>query len=301
MGRMVDDRSGEVSGASNRLPAGTEIEAPQPGPTSLTFVGRWEKLVSDTNWEKGRILCEWRTAMLAAGAAPYEYSDEAWSRYVGGITGQHVGRLRRVYQRFGATRTTYAGLYWSHFFAALDWDDAEMWLEGAVRNGWSVSRTRRARWETLGAVSAEATEEEVIAAELDEDFEPALQSAPGAAGTAGEPESGPAVPREGELTVPGPVAEHELLDAQTLEPASADGRATATERAPQVRPFAHLPDLPDDVADAFEAFKLAILTHKATGWQDVSRDDLLACLEALKELVLAATDLASPPGRRELA
>ena len=115
--------------------------------TSLPFVGRWNQLVSNTNWEKGRIIHQWREALRESGAPATEYSDDAWSRRVGGVTGQHVGRLRRVYQRFGLSYPDYAGLFWSHFQAAIEWDDAEMWLEGAVQNGWSVSQMRHA---TLG-------------------------------------------------------------------------------------------------------------------------------------------------------
>ena len=103
----------------------------------------------------------------------------AWSRLVGGVTGQHVGRLRRVYQRFGATFQQYRGLYWSHFHAALDWDDAEMWLEGAVGSSWSVAQMRDQRWETLGKLEADKPQTaDVVASETDEDFEPARTSQP---------------------------------------------------------------------------------------------------------------------------
>ncbi len=43
-----------------------------------------------------------------------------------------------------------------------------------------------------------------------------------------------------------------------------------------VRPFANLTELPDDLADAFEAFKLAVLHHKMDGWQEISREDVLS-------------------------
>ena len=39
--------------------------------------------------------------------------------------------------------------------------------------------------------------------------------------------------------------------------------------------------------DAFEAYKLCILRHKLAGWQDIARDDLLASLDALKQLACA--------------
>ena len=118
--------------------------------TANEYVGRWNRLVSTTNWEKGRIIFEWREALQQAGAPSSVYSDEAWSQQVGNVTPQHVGRLRRVYERFEKVHQQYRGLYWSHFQAALDWDDAEMYLEGAVQNDWSVSQMRNQRWEALG-------------------------------------------------------------------------------------------------------------------------------------------------------
>src|SRR5262249_50451140 len=67
----------------------------------------------------------------------------------------------------------------------------------------------------------------------------------------------------------------------------ADERGRSTDAGdvaePIIRPFAQLPTLPDDVADAFEAFKLCILRHKLAGWEEISRGDLLATLDALKE------------------
>ena len=124
--------------------AETELDA-----ASQPFVGQWNQLVSTTNWDKGRIIFDWREALIEAEAPAVEYSDEAWSRRVGNVTGQHVGRLRRVFQRFGTTANDYEGLFWSHFQAALDWEDAEMWLEGGVQNEWSVSQMRRQRWEKV--------------------------------------------------------------------------------------------------------------------------------------------------------
>lgn len=55
------------------------------------FVGQWNGLVSTTNWEKGRIISQWRAALIEAGAPSTEYSDEAWASRVGGVTAPHVG------------------------------------------------------------------------------------------------------------------------------------------------------------------------------------------------------------------
>ncbi len=146
--------------------------------TSEQFLGKWKRLVSTTNWEKGQIISQWRAALVDAGAGVSEYSDEVWSRQVGQVTPQHVGRLRRVFERFGDTRDSYAGLYWSHFQAALDWDDAEMWLEGAVQNSWSIADMRRTRSETLGTPADWQSTEDETGAELDEDGELAGETLP---------------------------------------------------------------------------------------------------------------------------
>ncbi|HEX5498011.1 MAG TPA: hypothetical protein VFX03_02250, partial [Thermomicrobiales bacterium] len=141
---------------------------------SQAFVGAWRGLISTTNWEKGRIIHEWREALKESGAPVQEYSDEAWSRRVGQVSGQHAGRLRRVYERFHDVRESYAGLYWSHFQAALDWSDAEMWLEGGVQSGWSVGEMRARRWEALGGVAnGQPHDAEAVDAEFDEDSDPA--------------------------------------------------------------------------------------------------------------------------------
>ncbi len=252
---------------------------------SLPFVGRWNQLVSDTNWEKGRIIFQWRDALIASDAPATEYSDEAWARRVGGVTGQHVGRLRRVYQRFGETHTDYRGLYWSHFQAAIDWDDAEMWLEGAVQSSWSVSQMRNQRWDAMGSLDEERpAAEDVVTNELDEDFEPALREAPQASRMddtsrvqLGPREEGPDFgdadePRRAASPAAGVSVYAEEVDASTVE---------------FVRPFEDLQDLPEDLAEAFESFKLAIIHHKLKDWQEVSREDVLSSLEALKQLALA--------------
>src|SRR5271165_1375018 len=93
-------------------------ENPAIETASSEYLGRWNRLVSTTNWEKGRIVAEWREALIEAAAPAAAYTDEAWSRRVGSVTPQHTGRLRRVYQRFASMREEYRGLYWSHFQAA---------------------------------------------------------------------------------------------------------------------------------------------------------------------------------------
>ncbi|MEM6330758.1 MAG: hypothetical protein AAF790_10960 [Planctomycetota bacterium] len=278
---------------------GVELE-PGAVEASTPFVGQWRTLVSTTNWEKGAIICRWRASLESTGAAATQFSDEAWAQLVGGVTSQHVGRLRRVHARFGAVYPEYDGLYWSHFQAACEWDDAEMWLEGALQNGWSVSQMRGQRWEVTGvgpAPAASGERDAAIASGMADVADPAPQGG-GGGGQAGHaaaddqdtPQSAnrrDQAPEEGsEGGAPlGAEASGEAGEPWGDPP---PGDSAATPAA--VRPFAELPELPEDLADAFEQFKLAILNHKLAGWAEVSRADLLGVLDSLKLLAQAPGD-----------
>jgi hypothetical protein len=252
------------------------ITPPWINDASAEYAGRWHRLVSTTNWEKGRIICSWRAALMEAGAAVFAYSDEAWSQIAGSISPQHVGRLRRVFERFGGVQQQYAGLYWSHFLSALDWPDAEMWLEGAVQSGWSAAAMRRKRWETIGATAETQTrEEDVVAAEFDED---------GDSDDAGLPEI------VGESTgLVQPVGDGLEIEQEKIHASESDdvaGSFADANPAP-VRPFENLAPLPPDLNEAFESFKLAILNHKLSDWREISRREVVAALDALKQLALS--------------
>lgn len=256
---------------------------------STEYVGRWNTLISTTNWEKGRIISEWRKTLADANASANAYSDEAWSRQVGGVTPQHTGRLRRVYERFGNVQQDYAGLYWSHFQVALDWEDAEMWLEGAVQNRWSVAGMCDQRWEALGAPpELQPKDSDIVLNEVDEDV----------------------VSVDREMALPNTATAHAGDDADSYfgeddadtDATSFDDHAAsdvdrsdsvqepAAEAPAPVRPFEALPTMPADMHEAFELFKLAILNHKVSGWQEIARDDVLCVLDALRQLATAPAE-----------
>jgi hypothetical protein len=259
----------------------SENVSPATSEASHPYIGRWNSLVSTTNWEKGRIISDWRETLKEAGAPVSAWSDEGWSRLVGGVTGQHAGRLRRVYQRFGASSSSFKGLYWSHFHAAVEWEDAEMWLEGAVQNGWSVASMQRERWSVLSPNEAPPAAEEAIAGELDEDFEPARSEPPHATSDddSGGVEAASANNDEPEAGV---VGEGDLKSSNDHEDAGDE-----QEKAAPIKPFENLGDLPPDMHDAFEMFKLSILRHKMNEWSEVSLDDVLKALDGLKTLATA--------------
>jgi len=254
---------------------------------STEYVGRWNRLVSTTNWEKGRIIAEWREALRASGAEAGEYSDEAWSRAVGNVTPQHVGRLRRVHERFGDVYEQYAGLYWSHFHAALDWPDAEMYLEGAVQCGWSVSQMRNQRWENLGRLPDHKPDDaDIVAAEWDEDIS-AADDAPPSTISESTGEVHDAGYRPDALDDESESAES---DAEELSLADSPDLPIDAPEAALVRPFEALPPLPADLNEAFDLFRLAILNHKVSGWREIARSDVLTVLESLKQLALAPAE-----------
>jgi len=248
--------------------------------TSTEFLGRWNRLVSTTNWEKGRIIAEWRQQLIESEAPAQTYSDEAWSRRVGSVSGQHAGRLRRVWDRFGKAYEKFEGLYWSHFQAALDWDDAEMYLEGVVQNGWSVAQMRAERREAMRALADnESNEQDGEDGEFDEDAplvdEADMDDSADGVESSDEPDgdddSGSEQLAVGE-DAPFDDSVESLEDPDSPEPAA------------PVRPFENLSPLPDDLNDAFEALKIAIVSHKLSEWQEVSRDNVLAHLDAVKVL-----------------
>ncbi len=268
-----------------------DIDDPKSLELSAEFIGRWSTLVSTTNWEKGRIIYEWREALMGSESPAVAYSDEAWSRRVGGVSAQHVGRLRRVYERFGSSYTSYAGAYWSHFLAALDWDDAELWLEGVAQSGWSVSQMRRTRWESMGGIpEQEPNDQDIspdgsISAVADEDYTP-LAEQEDLAGAKDGPRSVAEGPRpdgpdfgDEDDTSPSPQASAAADD--DVPPWEDEG----VSAEPSESPFARLPSLPVDMAEALEQFKLAIIRHRADGWRDVSQADTLQSLDALKAFV----------------
>ncbi len=247
---------------------------------SQLFIGKWNGLISTTNWEKGRIICAWRESLAESVAEPTEYSDEAWSQMVGGVTAQHVGRLRRTFARFGHVFAEYDRIYWSHFYAALDWDDAEMWLEGAVQSGWSVSKMRQQRWETLGQLpDQKPTASDIVDTELHEEAQ-SLELSEGKRNNDRDYIEGPVY--EGPDF--GDEDGNRLLNDRSSA-ATAESFEDATESvAPAVRLFESFTDLPEDVEEATNSFKIAIIRHKNTDWAEISKAEMVSVLDALKKL-----------------
>jgi hypothetical protein len=249
------------------------------------FVGRWQQLTSDTNWEKGRIIAQWRAALIADGTPSSQYSDESWATRVGYVTCQHVGRLRRVYDRFGETYVEYPKLFWTHFWAAIDWDDAELWLEGASKSRWSISKMCRMRAESMQLADGQtadtvvANETNRIESETDDGFE--SSNAPTQVIEDSQDQS--QEPFESSPLNEGP----DFGDddhGQSLEPVSQSDVVTemSGETIPAKSPFEGLGKLPLDIVEAVDPLKLCILRYRANDWNGFSKSQMLDLIEALK-------------------
>lgn len=62
---------------------------------------------------------------------------------------ESVNRAVAVFDRMGSVREKFPLLKWSHFRAAMNWDDSEHWLEMATENEWSKDKMRTERAESL--------------------------------------------------------------------------------------------------------------------------------------------------------
>lgn len=260
---------------------------------SQPYVGQWNQLISQTNWEKGRIISQWRVNLMDRGAPATEYSDEAWARRVGGVTAPHIGRLRRVFDRFAQQHETYPGLYWSHFLAALDWDDAELWLEGAMRSGWSISQMRDQRWQASGGDEQQRPKsEEIVAADTDEDVVMPAQGG----GSEKNFEDAPEGVSAGPVSEGPDFGEEDAADwdgnsgSAAGEAENEDENLSGEGSGSLIQPFAGLPELPPDLSEALEMFKLAILRHKAGKWSEVEPEVVVRALDGLKLLISARAE-----------
>jgi hypothetical protein len=155
---------------------------------------------------------------------------------------------------------------------------------------------RNQRWETLGRVPGEAPRaEDVVAGELDEDFEPARNHEPIPAAVSAEFGEIPVGPRpDGPDFGDEPHASGKTQRVGAGEDDWNDALGDGSPATERVRPFAALADLPDDVTEAFENLKLVILKHRREAWQALRRDDLIGALDALKLLALAPADEPAP-------
>jgi hypothetical protein len=72
------------------------LNSPVIEEVSSDFISSWNLLISMTNWEKGKLIHNWRTKLMENGLPRQVYSDESRAKRLGNVSSQHIGRLRRV-------------------------------------------------------------------------------------------------------------------------------------------------------------------------------------------------------------
>ena len=146
---------------------------------------------------------------------------------------------------------------------------------------------REMRWQAHGAVESQRpTSSQIVEVDLDEDITLPAQGGgrtksydddPSGVATGPRPE-GPDFGDEEPLTT---------FDGNKPAGPRANDDMASEPAKPTVTPFANLPELPPDLADAVETFKLAVLRHKTSGWDKVSAETVNRYLDALAILLMA--------------
>jgi hypothetical protein len=92
--------------------------------TETELIRRAQQALSQCNWEVGECAAIW-TRRFARGRTDADFA------VLVGLSPDQVYQRRRVWETFSDVRDNYPGLKWSHFYAALTWDDAAECLQWA--------------------------------------------------------------------------------------------------------------------------------------------------------------------------
>lgn len=106
------------------------------------LIAKWQRLVSDAAWAKGEVIATY-------AANDLHTRDGEFAHVVGGVTKDYLRVLRLVWDRFSDIRHNYPQLTWTHFYAALQWPDAHVWLRRADVAGLDPSEMSRTRLNEL--------------------------------------------------------------------------------------------------------------------------------------------------------
>ncbi|MEZ6056326.1 MAG: hypothetical protein R3C01_06435 [Planctomycetaceae bacterium] len=99
------------------------------------LIERAQRALSSCNWEIGECASKW-TQRHAKGRTDADFGSLI------GLSGDQVYQRRRVWEGFADVYENYAGLRWSHFYAALNWDDAAECLQWSSEMGATVAEMK---------------------------------------------------------------------------------------------------------------------------------------------------------------
>lgn len=127
--------------------------AVRPDETESALISRALSALSRCNWEVGECAAQW-TKRFARGRTDADFASLV------GLSPDQVYQRRRVWETFGDVCESYANLKWSHFYAALNWDDAAECLQWAQDVQAGVAEMRAWRRAQHGEDLSEASTDE---------------------------------------------------------------------------------------------------------------------------------------------
>lgn len=92
--------------------------------TEAQLIERAQRALTRCNWEIGECASKW-TQRYARGRTDADFGAQI------GLSSDQVYQRRRVWDTFSDVYEQYPALRWSHFYAALNWDDAPECLQWA--------------------------------------------------------------------------------------------------------------------------------------------------------------------------
>lgn len=119
------------------------------------LVSRAQEAVSHCRWVVGECAQKW-TERYARGRTDADFANLI------GLSADQVYQRRRVWETFAASRDDFKSLKWSHFYAALTWEDAVDSLRWAEETRSTVAEMRAWRRAQRGEdLSVDAVEEAI--------------------------------------------------------------------------------------------------------------------------------------------
>lgn len=250
--------------------------------TEEQLIERAQRALTRCNWEIGECAAKW-TQRYARGRTDADFGAQI------GLSSDQVYQRRRVWDTFSDVYEQYASLRWSHFYAALNWDDAPECLQWAADMQATVAEMKAWRRAQHGEdLTAPAEEEETVLPSV-ELLTPeagivrgldAVGVAPVARGEGGERAAPAAAGREG-VTVA--EAARESASEEAYAPFGKSARGEAAGKTSESSPPSAEHAL-KRIANALERCDAALTPEVLDSWNDAPVKVRQRILDAIDNL-----------------
>jgi hypothetical protein len=260
------------------------------------LISRAQDAVSHCRWVVGECAAQW-TKRYSRGRTDADFALSV------GLSPDQVFQRRRVWERFAKDREEYHKLKWSHFYSALNWDDAVECLLWAEENEATVAEMKAWRRARRGEDLNEPADDELFAAGavsfVPTELQPVLDPSGEAGGRNGGPRSsngaestndrlvGVARQMDGEGT--GDAYSPYRADAMTV-PSNGAGAGGATSAATSSEPVS-TEQLVRKMTSQFERFAKIMTPAFAKEFRQLPEGTRSKFLKVVAELSSKAADL----------